>query len=422
VILIHVVAILIQLGLLGAIWASSHRRDDLVFYKFFNAQAFFCFFYFIFFLQEQIFYLFNDFRFLGSEVLSTADLEGVYGLAQTHLILFLTAILFGSFMVGLKYKPTIEQDAQNIFGKHERNIELLILIAFFLIGLAAAAYLGIKFKEIQGADGLRSTLVKSTDGLIATSVSFFGNFAFAGLTYICMRDRRYLLALALLGVFGAAILFTGSRGRLLWPLVITAAMFLTYKNSFPAGRNLIFGIILLLVLVSMDPFMQSLRIPGRTFDLSTIGQSLADIFLKRNFDGFANFCVILHQDKLIPDFSLLATGIRSAFMVAYFPDIYARGVAFASTYPGYFFLGGGGLFGFVLLSFGYGALLSAINRTMRKVQSRWLFLAYMFGMTWIAAVAGDAVESIDKLVAATMPGFILFFAERILRPSARSIV
>jgi hypothetical protein len=358
-------------------------------------------FYILYFGIEQIQYLFNDYMIFGFENYPQ-DLRRAYYLnTQLYLLFFLFFTAVGYLIIHAIFArrgPAYASENWTIGRKPRASLYLLLII-----GLLATAYLGYQFAAMGG---FRSELVKSGSGQIITAISFCANLAFSLVTFHLLRSKRYGMAFVLLAIFGALVLATGSRGRLLWPLVIAFCLTFSYRNVFPTTRVLVVAVFAFLLLSIMDPLRKSLVDPYATFEISEVGAYLTDVITRRTFDGFANFSLIVNIGAIEPDLMRLIFGSRDVFMTTFFPDIYRSGVGFGSTYPGYFYISGG-LAGIVVLSAYYGAVLAIINVWFRTLRSAFLVTAYFFGIIWFGAVGGDLVESLDKMVIAMAPGLLL---------------
>jgi hypothetical protein len=317
--MINILLIFAQIMLLYATWRCSCYRARGVVYRYANPFCFFIIFYALFFLIEQIIFLFTG-ELIGGDVLAVAQDHGSFTRTQIALAGFVAAIFLGSSISTLMLPAEDPLRARRIFQAKKSRLEQFAAWIFFIIGLLATVYLGVKFSQLIG---YRSALVKSTDGKIATAVSFFGNFAFCYLSYSLVERRKYVIAILAAALFGIAILYTGSRGRLMWPLVIAVICFYSSKGKLPVLRIALFGLFGLLLLSIMDPLRKALM-SGGSFYISQIGTSILDTFLRRNFDGFSNFNIILNSGLFKPSPGYLFTGIRTIFMDTFFFDVYRK--------------------------------------------------------------------------------------------------
>jgi hypothetical protein len=203
---------------------------------------------------------------------------------------------------------------------------------------------------------------------------------------------------------------TGSRGRLLWPLAIALLLVASERGSIRWGRTLLVGAAMFVALLGLDPLIEFLRSGdssgfGRAFDA-------ARLFEKRNFDGFSNLALIVGDGSIEPDIAYLGSGARDVFMNTYFPVVYAFGVGFGTSVPGWFYLVGGVPLLCVMAAL-YGVVLQVINRWLAGTDDPVLVYGYLFAMTWMAAVGGNFVESVDKMVVAFAPAVGLFVARAV---------
>ena len=404
--LAHLLAIFCQLLLLGALCWTQSRRTSVLMYRYFTPAGFVTFWYVMYFIIEQLAYITNGYTMLGMEALSADKAIAVYEHTQLLLMAMLAAMTVGSALVPLPRRSLEPQEFTRTLSSGVGLWTVLMVLAFFAMGMIATVYLGRQFTHLTSLGQFRSGLVKSTDGLMATVVQFFGNFAYSVLLFWLIKARRYLLAAGLIAAFFAATLYTGARGRFLWPTLIGMAAVFASSNKLPTARLAITGVLGVFALSIMDPLRKSLVDPTATFTLASPGDFVSDLLLKRNFDGFANFGLISGLGFVEPHLARLVTGARDTFMLTFFPEIYRSGVAFGSTLPGYFYVSGG-VPGVLILGAIYGATLQLINLSMRSLRSAWLLFAYMYGMMWYGAVGADFVESRKKLIAAMAPGIVL---------------
>jgi hypothetical protein len=403
---LNTLGITVQLFLLWSIWRLSYIESDSVFHRYFNPFCFFALFYLLFFLVEQIYYLATigqNYPMVGHELFPLGSPQAVYTTTQLALLLFLLGVLSGTAWSRLYLRPGPKVMVPALLRQTETQLEKVVMWSFFAIGLAAIAYLGNTLTETEG---FRSALVKTTGGQIATSVSFFGNFAFSALLFRGLRNRNYAVALALIVLFGAATLYTGARGRFLWPTVFAFILLFSSRDVFPKKATALLTAALLFALILMDPLRKVLTDPVATLTFDDFQSQFSALIEKRNFDGFTNFALILNSDAVPIQLSNLLVGGRELFIGTFFPDIYDMGVAMGSTLPGYLYMGGG-LAGLLVSAVLFGGLLGIINVWVRGVRRRWTLLSYLFGIVWVTQVGGDTIESIDKMVVAMSPGFVM---------------
>lgn len=403
--------VLLQVALLTFIWASGASGAKAVLYRFFNPQSFFVLFYSLFFMIEQIVFVFTG-RLVEDGIFSFAQGDSAFGRTQVLVIAFLFCVWLGSKGASVFLPSEKDGRVSLIFDRKLSGFENVTIWAYFVIGVFAALYLGYRFSNLVG---YRSALVKSFDGVLATSLSFFANFAFSYLLFDFARRKRFLLAFVVTVIFGIAILYTGSRGRFLWPVALAFACIFSASNKLPTSRLIVAALVGLVVLSIMDPLRKAL-VTGGAFNVSDVGYFVADTFLRRNFDGFSNFNIIVNSGVFHGDISNLPNGARDVFMGTFFPDVIRSGVAFGSTFPGYFYIVGG-LSGLLVFGGLYGVFLTASNLLLRKFKTIWMFISYAFAMTWLTAVGGDLIESLGKLSASIAPGVILVLLLVIFRNS-----
>lgn len=405
-ILIGIMLLILQLILLMAIVRNFHLKSDIVLLKFFNPSGFLFLFYFLFFVIEQIVYISSGFNIIGLEPYPLEAVRNMFLKSQSYLILFLFGIFVGSFFIRPRKKTITIDKFRNMIDNFPGFITVVTLIVFFICGIIANIYLGKQYASLtiqQGA--FRSQLVKSSSGLLVTTIGFFGNFAFLAIEVYLLKHRRFLFACGIFIIFSAAIMYTGARGRLMWPLLLVVMSLFSYKNTFPFTKIMSFSVFGVLILSILDPLRKSLVDRSYQFDVSNIGLYLSGLLSGRNFDGFSNFTVIIGNDNIPISILHLFKGIRVEFMTTYFPGILERGVAFGTTLPGYFYCSGGilGLFGFSIL---FGISMMVINNILRNAKSIWLIYGYFFAMVWYMAIGGDFIESFKKLIAATSPSLV----------------
>jgi hypothetical protein len=372
----------------------------MAFFRYFNPFGFLAMFYTLFYIIPQVMGIFTGYDIIGYPPISEDTMYQIFVQGQFFLVLFLFMIALGAAAVSVPFlrRPRFEFEA--IFPKKFSLIENSYLWACFFLGFIGLAYLA---KSSFSLTGFRSELVKSVPGALATAVSFFTNFAFALITYQLVVNKRIVRATVLLIVFGGAIMLTGARGRLLWPLAITAFLIIGHRNQLNVVRSVLVAAFLVVILSILDP-LRAMALSGK-FEAIDIGGSVAKLFISRNFDGFANFSLIVDYDLIVPNITYLFEGSRDVFMYTYFYDVYTSGVAFGSTFPGWLYISGGTV-GLLFLSILYGAVLAAVGVAIRKTRSPYLITSYMFMAIWFTAVGGDAVESINKMVVAGLPGLI----------------
>lgn len=391
------VCLLISLNALARIGARGRPLN-----RYFNPVGWVSLFYFLFFVLPQIYGVFNDYYMVGWPPGVGASRPDSFVLAQQYCIYFLAALFVGVLLVQVVLPPPVASTAR--LSLAPAGWMTPYLVGLVAAGVLANMYLGSQFQEI---DGFRSELVKGLPGRLATAVALAGGFGFGVLGFMLLLRRRVAMYAGLLVVFGYSVVLTGSRGRLLWPLAITLMLLASERGSIRWGRTILVGVVMFVALLGLDPLIEFLRSGdsdgfGRAFDA-------ARLFEKRNFDGFSNFALIVGDGSIEPDVGYLVSGARDVFMTTYFPVVYDFGVGFGASVPGWFFVVGGlPLLG--ALAMGYGVVLQMINRWLSVTTDPVLVYGYLFAMTWMAAVGGNFMESIDKMVVAFAPAIGLFVA------------
>lgn len=393
----------VQIALLALLVQDSGRDAEFHVYRFYSPQAWFALFFGLFFIMPAFVSLLPGHHIIGFESESNSFRLRSSVVSMFYLVTFLLAVLGGSRITSSMLPRRVEARPLKFRRHAMKGADQLILLAFFVGGLLATLYLG--WKNI-GSESMRSALVKSTSGKIFTSISFFGNFAFAVFLARSFVRKRMLAAICVIAVFVPAVFMTGSRGRFLWPCILSLVYLFSYRNAFDFKRVIIAGALGLSVLVFSDTILLVFK-DDRELSLAGV----RNLFIKRNFDGFANFTLISIFDQ-IPRRPLVAlVGARETFMYHYFPSTYEKGVGFGSTWPGMCWIAGGWL-GLLVGGFVYGSALGGLNVVFRRLNDERLFWAYLFAMTWLCAVAGNIHESFDKMLVAAAPGVIWFLLNR----------
>ncbi len=403
-----VTLLLVQCILLASILvlAGSGSRG-LLLYRLLNPLGFMTFFYLLFFITPQIYGIFNDYFLVGFPRLDSVALKNVYLTTQSFLLLFLFFILLGVLTIGTYYPQMVRPQRSPEFLDDITRRDMVILAVFFAIGTVALSYLAQKSGTLQG---FRSELVKTTDGKIATALSFYANFSFSVFLFLLLRNKKFLWALVLFVCFGTLIAFTGARGRLLWPTLLAFATVMAAKNRIKYSTVLLSMFGLIIVLSILD----SLRVGLLTghWEPFNFAEQIQLLFEKRTFDGFSNFSLILLEDQVPKTLAYVFQGARLPFMETYFIDTYIAGVGFGSTVPGWFYLCGGvGVL--CILSFFYGAFLMLLGVWLRNARSFWTVFGFYFAAVWLCAVGGNFVESLQKMAIAASPGLVGYTLQRV---------
>ena len=399
--MISLLLIVVQLVLL---WRMVIRRSvtttPTVWDRYADPLTTFSLFYLLFFMLPQ-FYGWANSSFLVGYTGLAEHREAAFVNAQVVLCAFLILVWAGASLVK---KPNIEVTPADIerFTVEPTRFQLVVLGALFLAGFFSYVELGQTLQEI---DGFRSELVKTTRGRILTTIAFAGNFACAAFLTLFIEKKQYARALLLIGLFGSAVASTGSRGRLMWPILIGIVVAGRFRPNLNKSVLAALGTVFVAVLVLLDQITANI-FGGRERDVDF---DIGILFTKRNFDGFPNFALIFDRSRQEPELSRLATGASQDFMNEFFPEILQAGVGFGATTPGWLFLSGG-LVGLLILSAGFGITLGLFGRWHARARGRWAATTYLFAMSWYTAVGGNLVESLDKMIAAMAPGFVMWLS------------
>lgn len=417
--------ILVQLTMLfGWVRMSWARAHDLL-TKYLNPVCWLTGFYILWFILPQIVALFPTHHLLGFEFLHPSDRLDLILPAQIRVIAFLASVMAGylAFAPFFAY-DTVQRAAPRRWLALD-GLGLGYVLLCFVGGIVAISMLG---RELVSSEGMRSQLVKTPVGKLLTIAGFFGNFAFAFLFARLIVARRFALALLVIGVFGTAVFLTGARGRLMWALVISTTFITLYNDHLNIRRFAALGVGLLAFLLVADAGLKAIRSGDSTAVAASFESNgpLAQLFLKRNFDGFSNFAFITHFDEVPRDPAILVHGGRDAFMNFYYPKVYESGVGFGVTYPGMFWLAGGPL-ALIVMGFLFGFLIALISFALTFMRDERLVWSYLFAMTWFCAMGGNFQESFDKLCTAAAPPLIWFLADyalhsiRLWRPAPEGV-
>ncbi len=414
--MIPVLLLAVQILLLGLAMATSqHRQPDHVLYKWFNPVSFVAGFYSLFFLIPQVYGLASDYYLVGFPPSTEGFREQAFVNAQQVAIIFLFGLLLGTLAgrsISASSVPAQPVDLPDRLS----TAQTIVLTGFLAVGVGSYLMLAA---QLSGTDEFRSSLVKTTRGQILTTLAFFGNFAFTILLYSLLRQRRRLAAAFLCAIFAASIILTGSRGRLLWPCVIAAILFMIQQDRIRFRLLATVAPIVLIVLVALDPIAASLT--TGTWHPPSEYLQFSDLFERRNFDGFSNLALILTEQDAVAQPSLLMSGARDQFMNQYFPEIYARGVGFGATVPGWAFLSGG-VVGVVAVAVVYGFILQILFAGLSRSAGVIWIVGYLTAMTWLGAVGGNFVESLDKAFAASLPAVVAAAAIALLGEREEAVV
>src|ERR1700748_252419 len=92
----HLLAILGQLLLLGALCWTQSRSTSVLMYKYFTPAGFVTFWYMMYFVIERLAYMTTGYTMLGMEVLAPARAIAVYERTQLLLLAMLGSMVVGS--------------------------------------------------------------------------------------------------------------------------------------------------------------------------------------------------------------------------------------------------------------------------------------------------------------------------------------
>lgn len=406
--------ILIQVFLLYFLLRISPLIKGQILYKYFNPYGWFCFFYFFWFLVPQIVASFPPHFIIGFNFTSSSEGLEVLRFAQKKILFyFLLPVILSSFIFSVNLNKPLLLIANIRFKRHISGVEILIILIFFMIGVSANIYLGNQLLETEGS---RGNLVKSPSGKLAFTLLFFGNFSFSLLCSILIRNKKYFIAGIVSIIFISSILLTAARGRMLWPSLLIYITFLVLKNHINYFKVAILALVFLLVLLMIDPIVMFFK----TEDVNKIYNNIAletlyfNFFFKRNFDGFANFATILYYDRIPYDISILWKGARNTFLAEYFPLALENNYGFGATFPGTFWLIGKDVALF-LGAFLYGLSLGIFNFMLTKIHNEYLYWTYLTLMPWYCAIAGNFIESLDKMIISIIPPLMVYFFVMILK-------
>lgn len=404
--------IVVQVAMLFAWVRMSWARAHDLLTQYLNPVCWLTGFYGLWFILPQIVALFPTHHLLGFESLHPSDRLDLMLPAQLWVIAFLASVMTGYLALAPFLVFDTMQRAPTRRWLDLDGLGLTYVLLCFIGGIVAISLLG---RELVSSEGMRSQLVKTPVGKLLTIAGFFGNFAFAFLFARLIVAKRFALALLVIGVFGTAVFLTGARGRLMWALVISTTFITLYNDRFNIRRFATLGVGLLAFLLVADAGLKAIR----SGDSSAVAASfestgpLAQLFLKRNFDGFSNFAFITHFDEVPRDPMILLNGGRDAFMNFYYAKIYESGVGFGVTYPGMFWLAGGP-FALVAMGFLFGCLIATLSLSLTFMRDERLIWSYLFAMTWFCAIGGNFQESFDKLCTAAAPPLIWWLIDALL--------
>jgi len=398
--------VMAQIGLCALFWKRAASIHTERFCRLINPASWVVGFYSLWFIFPQIIALFTDLHVLGFENNYESIRRDAILDTQRYCIIFLlglNAALFAPVKIRRLAKPAYDQQRRGELVKVFYHSRILFYVLFG-IGLLGAAY--IAAQNIATIDGFRSQIVKTTPGKVATAMQLMGAFAFSVIFVCYYLEKKYLKVVLIVAVFGSVFMFTGARGRMLWPMMIAAMYILAIEGGEVKLKHAIYAVLGMLLLLSLDPLVRYLKFGSASIE--NLQTFLSPLIYKRNFDGFANFAFLIYRDEIDPSLTYLFTGVRNVFMETYFSRIYEMGVGWGVTIPGMLFLSSYNIFMFFLLSVFYGFTIALLNMWLRSNTSTLLIWSYLFAMPWYCALGGNLIESLDKLiVAASGPIIIL---------------
>jgi|GEM_PF-2901063 len=396
-----------QIGLVWLIWRLSVVGTHEFAYRALNPFTWLCAFYTLWFLVPQVTGLFGEFHMLGMTSYRTDDLRQIFVEGQLYLILFLLAIVAAQLLMApVLLELPGRASLPAMLGINFSTSYSFFLYAFFAVGMAGNAY--VAHLQVGNLDSFRGDIVKTLPGQAATALGYLGAFAFVYLFARLYLKGQYVWLVILSAIFVVSLFMTGARGRMMFPLAIVALFLLCRRGNMPVVRTVFLAAISLCVLLALDPINKVLKFGPDTYVL-TAEEFFSPLLYKRNFDGFANFSLIVSHDLVPYDVGLLKEGGRDAFMYTYFPRLYATGVGTGSTTPGLFwFLGGWPAL--MIAGMAFGMILCMLNIWLRLNRSNLLLWSYLFGMQWFCAIGGNLIESLDKMLVAMVGPLIIYLA------------
>ena len=367
--------------------------------RLFSPVAWLILFYVLVFYLPQFFMPAFNFPLIGAyNVVSYGNIEGVVA-TQRVLVAFLAATTAGYVVSGTK-PPA--QAALAPIGAREARLGLVFLI----IGGAAVAAMLLTLNP----NSARSTIVASSLGKVLYALSFWYTLGYMMIAAWLIKKKQWLILLVLTGLFAAALLPLGGRGRILWPvagLVAWTAITGTAKVRF--GKLAVAAVILGIVLQALDPILlyyKGYDSADQAMQRFQDGLQLETWLFGRNFDAFHNLAVIVTQDRIPISPTYLIKGAQAPFMTTYFPSVAAGGVGYPATLPGGLFLSGR-FVAVIGLGVGFGVLLGTVARLYRRCRTELAIIVYCIAMPWLAHVGIAWLDSYLKMAALILPGVLL---------------
>lgn len=402
--------VLVQLVMLYYWNIQYIKSSRIVLYQYFTPVGWLTFFYLFWFIAPQLLAVFSGGMIVGFD--NAAASAKLVLPSQRYITLFLFSIVFGNLFYRALRLRSADLSYKIQFGSHVSMFDLSILLVLFALGLYATNKLGNTFLE---SEGMRSELVKTSGGKFLTILSLWGGFCFAYLLGRYVVRKQLLVAGLFVFAFASVAIFTGARGRLLWPMVLAFVYFSACYNRFNVVAISISGLVILFILSILDPLVAAVRQGDMESFFANVGleQSFTALFFKRNFDSFSNFTLISTFDQVPYKLSILVTGARDTFMNYYYPAVYESGVGFGVTYPGTFWLAGGvGML--VAGGLGFGVVLGVITKWLYRLRDERLYWMYLQAMPWICALGGNFMESIDKMAVAIFIPLAWYMKSRLM--------
>ncbi|MEL6366397.1 MAG: hypothetical protein AAFQ16_00385 [Pseudomonadota bacterium] len=379
--------------------------------RLFAPAMWFVLFYSLVFFLPQCFMPAFGFPLIGAyNVVQTEALEGVLS-TQRVLIVFLVAVALGWFGTA-RHSPRFARLAP-LSARDARFGLLLVVIG----GLATAAMIAT-----LNLNAARSTIVASNLGKVLYALSFWFTLGYMILGAWCIRRKRWFTLLILTGIFAAALLPLGGRGRILWPLAgLVAWAAITGSAKIRFGKIACAAVILAVVLQALDPILlyyKGYDSADQAVARFQEGLELRTWLFGRNFDAFHNLAVIVNEDRIPNSPLYLVQGAQQAFMTTYFPSVAAAGVGYPATLPGGLFLAGRWV-GVAGLGLFFGMLLGAVSRLYVRSRSELAVIVYCIAMPWIAHVGIAWLDSYLKMASLILPGMLLcwLLRRRTYRPA-----
>ncbi|MEM9364723.1 MAG: hypothetical protein AAGD07_01930 [Planctomycetota bacterium] len=362
-----------QVVILLGIVVLATMGSRTMFQRLLSPACWIAFFYTLWFLVPQLVSISNNNFVIG---FPEADGRAVL-MSQVYLCVFLISVWTGFLIVRCVIDTGSRSAAAFAPLRLLDERDKWILGVFYAVGLLATGYLGLKY---MGGEGARSVLVKSPVGIVMMTLSYFAIFAMAVILGHAVSSRRYVIGVLTLLALGSAIFFTGARGRLLWPIAMAVVFTWMRSDRINLRFVLVFVVLGVFTLMLFDPLLAMVRTDPQDVDYDQLEErvSIAHLFLvKRNFDGFANFTMIVNRDWAAYDPRVYLTGGRLSFMYTYFPEVWKQGVGFGTTIPGMCWLGGGA-WGLIGGGMGYGLLMGMFNFLMKRIRDEPLMWGLRF--------------------------------------------